>query len=70
VLDSVSGDAEQAEGDEDGASALALAGGVLHLLGNTEYVPTGPLTLSERLAVDLALSEELARRSGRVAGRL
>lgn len=35
-----------------------------------ESVPTGRLSLSERIALDLALSEELARRSERVAGQV
>jgi hypothetical protein len=64
------GKSAEGESEDEVESILAIAGGVVHLVKNTEYVPTGALTLSERVAVDLALSEELARRSGRVGARL
>jgi hypothetical protein len=60
----------EALADGEAAAARGLVTNLATLMSGTESLTTGRLSLSECIAVDLALSEELARRSGRVAGQV
>ena len=48
--------------------AMALSGALLKAIAGGVHVPLGRLPLSTRIGLDLALSDEIARRSLRAAG--
>jgi hypothetical protein len=60
--------AEAARGTVDEADALAIGSAFLKAMAGGLQIPMGRLPLATRVGLDLALSEEVARRAGRPEG--
>lgn len=60
--------AAEAVADPDALDTLALGTALVRAIAGGVQVPLGRLPLSTRIGLDLALSEEVARRSGRAEG--
>ncbi|MBI4702638.1 MAG: hypothetical protein HY744_16070 [Deltaproteobacteria bacterium] len=61
---------EESGGELGLREGIGLAQGVLALLRSGIQLPLGRLSLAERVNLDLAISEELARRTGKEARRI
>ena len=60
-----------AAGADQGLAAAALvAGALMKTLGSGVHVPLGKLSLPAKIALDLAIGDEVARRTGRAAGQM
>ncbi len=62
--------AEQADRDEELAAGVAAAQGIAQLLSAGIQLPCGPLSLAAKIALDLTISEEIARRTARAPGSI
>jgi hypothetical protein len=62
--------AEELGEEDDLAGAALVASTVMKTLGSGVHVPLGKLSLAAKIALDLAIGEEVARRTGRAAGQM
>ncbi len=62
--------AQHGDRDEDLAAGVHAAQGIAHLLNAGIQLPCGPLSLTAKIALDLTISEEIARRTVRSAGSI